>query len=99
MISEFIIVCSGLTLLVAGLAAIAATRNMVKIVMGLQAMILGSLLLLSLACSANNVSSEDMFILLASATAATEALSMAIILLVWERFKTINPQDVSELRW
>ncbi len=96
---DLVVVCSALTLLIAGLASIAATRNMVKVIMGLQAMTLASLLLLSLAFRTGGASADDMFLLIASATATTEALGIAIALLVWERFRRINPQEVSDLRW
>jgi len=99
MSGELVIVGTALTLVTAGLAAIAATRNMVKVIMGLQSMVLGSLLLLGLACANSGATAQDIFLLVATAAAATEALAMAIIILVWERFRTIDPQEVSELRW
>lgn len=97
MTSGTVVVGVALSLVLAGLSAIAATRNMLKVVMGLQSMILGCLLLLAYACSAS--AAEDIFVIIATATAATEALAMAVTILVWERFKTIDPQKVSELRW
>ncbi|QOJ79326.1 NADH-quinone oxidoreductase subunit K [Infirmifilum lucidum] len=99
MSGEIIVVSTALTLVVAGLAAIAATRNMIKVVMGIQSMVLGSLLLFGLACRGSGVVAQDLFLLVATTAAASEALVMAIVLLVWERFKTIDPRRVSELRW
>ncbi len=99
MSGEIVVVSTAMTLVVAGLAAIAATRNMIKVVMGIQSMVLGSLLLLGLACRNSGIVAQDLFLLIATTTAASEALAMAILLLVWERFKTIDPRRVSELRW
>jgi len=86
-----------LVLVFSGLAAIAATRSLVKIVFGLQSMTLGALLLLAVALSSTG--GYAAILLAAAAATASEATAIALLILVYRRFRTLDPRKVSEMRW
>jgi len=88
-----------LVLVFAGLAAIAATRSLVKIIFGLQSMTLGSLLLLAASMAAGGVEGHQVMLLAAAAATGSEATAIAVLILVYKKFKTLDPRRVSELRW
>lgn len=97
MIEESVFVLGGSVVLVlAGVASIAATRNLLKVVMGIQAVLLGALLPLSLATQGQ---ASAVILIPAVAAAAAEAVGMAVLALVWEKYRTTDPHQVSELRW
>lgn len=96
MTESFFVLGGAVVLILAGIAAVAATRNLLKVIMGIQSIILGALLALALALQGQAV---NLFLIPAVAAAAAEAVGMAVIALVWERHKTIDPHKVSELRW
>lgn len=86
-------------LVAGGVAAIAATRNIIKIVMGLQSIGLGTVLLLSLLPVLTGVPAEYVVVLVAVASTATEAIALVIVVVAYHKFKTTDPRKISELRW
>jgi NADH-quinone oxidoreductase subunit K/NAD(P)H-quinone oxidoreductase subunit 4L len=99
MSAQVVLIGTALVLTVAGLAAIAATRNMVKVVMGIQVILLAALLVLAAAfAGAEHTRPTHPLLLPAIAAAATEATGIAVLALVWERHRTVDPHKVSELR-
>jgi len=93
------ILLAGITLVIVGLVAIAATRNIVKIVMGLQSMNLGVLLLLSISALNNLANIETIILLAAVAATASEAVSISLIVAVYKKLKTTDPRKISKLKW
>lgn len=83
-------------LVFAGLAAVMATRNLLKVVFGLQSMTLGSLLLLAAASSGG---AHGAVLVAAVAATASESTAIAVLVLVYRRFGTLDPRKISELRW
>lgn len=90
--------CS-LALVFGGLATIAATRHLVKIVMGLQSISLGALLLVALGLGTAGKESYTIILLASTTAAASEAVSIAVLILAYRRFRTIDPRKFSGLRW
>ncbi|ABL78474.1 NADH-quinone oxidoreductase subunit K [Thermofilum pendens] len=85
-------------LVIAGATSVAATRNLVKVAMGLQAMILGSLLILSTAVGSSPTPSVDPVLLVVAAAGASEVVSISVLYLAWSRHRTIDPHRISELK-
>ncbi len=83
-------------LVFAGLAAVIAARNLLKVVFGLQSMTLGSLLLLAAATSSG---AHGAVLVAAVAATASESTAIAVLVLVYRRFGTLDPRKISELRW
>ena len=98
-LSIYLLAGCSLALVFGGLAAIAATRNLVKIVMGLQSISLGALLLVALALWLAGKESYTIILLASSTAAASEAVSIAVLILAYRRFGTLDPRKISELRW
>uniref|UniRef100_A0A7C3SN15 NADH-quinone oxidoreductase subunit K n=1 Tax=Thermofilum pendens TaxID=2269 RepID=A0A7C3SN15_THEPE len=99
MSTQVLLAGTALVLAVAGLAAIAATRNVIKVVMGIQVITLAALLMLAAALAgADPPRPSQALLLLAVAAAAAEATGIAVLALVWEKHRTVDPHRVSELR-
>ncbi|AFK51320.1 Na+/H+ antiporter, subunit MnhC [Thermogladius calderae 1633] len=79
-----------LSMVLVGLAAVASTRNVVKVILGLQAMSLGGLLLLSYAFSESGLSARDIVLLLSVVTAVVEVSTVTAVLLYWFRLRTLD---------
>lgn len=94
-----VVLFSSLTLVFGGVAALAATRSLVKIVMGLQSISLGALLLIALAIGLSGRESYTLILLSAATATASEAVSIAVLILAYRRFGTLDPRKISELRW
>jgi len=94
-----VVLASGALLVFGGMAAVAATRNLVKVVMGLQAVGLGALLLFAAPGIALGVPPTGAVVLAATAAAAMEAAGIVVVVQVYRKFKTSDPRKVSELKW
>jgi len=88
----------GGVLAIAGLCTVPATRNLIKIAMGMQSMILGSLLIIAVALSASPSPNIDPILLVTSICAASETVSLSILYLARQKHKTIDPQRISKLK-
>ena len=86
-------------LVMAGIAAIAATRNIIKIVMGLQSIGLGIVLLLSLLPLYAGMPAKYVIVLVAVTSAATEAVALVVVVASYQKFRNIDPRKISELKW
>ncbi|MEZ0346293.1 MAG: NADH-quinone oxidoreductase subunit K [Infirmifilum sp.] len=95
MIDVLVVLGGALVLVLAGIAVVVATRNLLKVVMGIQSIILGGLLILSVVAQGE----AGIILVPAIAAAASEAVGMAVLAFIWEKHRKINPHEISELRW
>ena len=94
-----VILFTGLALVLIGLAAIASTRNLVKIIIGLQSMNLGAMLILSLSIRGNLISNEVAVLLIAVSATASEVVSLSLIVSLYRKLGTMDIRKISKLRW
>ncbi|MEM1619420.1 MAG: NADH-quinone oxidoreductase subunit K [Fervidicoccaceae archaeon] len=97
--SSSFVTAVGVVLAMGGLVAVAATRNLVRVLIGLQSLGLGAILVLSSAGLSSAFSPTYAVVLAASAAAAMEAASIIVVVVVYRKFKTSDPRRISELKW
>ncbi|WP_288006438.1 NADH-quinone oxidoreductase subunit K [Thermofilum sp.] len=95
---QLILIGLGGVLAVSGLCIVAATRNLIKIAMGMQAIILGSLMITAVALNSLPEPNVDPILLVTSVCAASETVSLSILYMAREKHRTIDPQKISKLK-
>jgi NADH-quinone oxidoreductase subunit K len=99
-VDQEILLGTGAALLFVGVASIAISRNLVKTLMSFQVAVFGANLALfssGLAFGAHLLS--DTFVILSVlAGAAVEAVGLALVVMVYKRFGTLDPDEVRRLR-
>jgi len=87
-------------LFLSGFGTITATKNLVKMIMGLQVMIWGvnlSLFAGGLVGDTVNLFSTSLVVISISIGASVEALALSLIILAYRRFGTLNPWEMKRL--
>jgi len=103
---QTVLFATGTALLLLGIAAIAISRNLVKTMMAFQVAVFGanlslfaSGLSLQLECSTSGLCIGDTFVVLSILVgAAVEAVGLAIVVLVYRRYGTLDPSKVRRLK-
>jgi NADH-quinone oxidoreductase subunit K len=99
-LDQTILLCTGTGLLFLGIAAIAVAKNLVKSIMSFQISVFGAnLALFSSGLAYGSRLMSDTFVVLAVLVGASvEAVGLAIIVVVYRKYKTLNPDEVRRLR-
>jgi len=87
-------------LFISGFGTIAATKNLVKMIMGFQVMIWGVNLALFAGGLVNGQAtlfSTSLVILSISVGASVEALALSLTILVFRKYGTLNPWEIRRL--
>mgnify|MGYP001626242523 CR=1 FL=1 len=92
-----IVLLASSTLILVGIVVVAATRNIIKIMLGIQTMSLGSVLMLAYAFSQSKQISRDVVVIIGIATAISEVAIMTALLLYWFRFKTVDTRTIESV--
>jgi len=103
---QTILFATGTALLLIGIAAIAMSRNLVKTMMAFQIGVFGANLSLfasglgfQLECSVSGTCVADTFVVLSILVgAAVEAVGLAIVVLVFKHYGTLDPSKVRRLK-
>ncbi len=97
---QTILIAAGTALLFAGIASIAISKNLLKSIMAFQVSVFGANL--SLFASGMGFGSRllsDTFVVLSVLVGASvEAVGMAIIVVVYRKYGTLNPDEIRRLR-
>jgi NADH:ubiquinone oxidoreductase subunit K len=99
-LDQTILLGTGTGLLFLGIAAIAVSKNLVKSIMSFQISVFGAnLALFSSGLAYGPRLMSDAFVVLAVLVGASvEAVGLAIIVVVYKRYKTLNPDEIRRLR-
>jgi NADH:ubiquinone oxidoreductase subunit K len=95
-----VLTTTGTILLTMGIVSIAVSKNLLKTIMSFQVVLFGA----NLALFASGLSAEarlslDTFVLLSIAVgAAVESVGLAIVLMVYRKYGTLDPSKVRKLR-
>ena len=97
---QTILVATGTALLLIGIASISISRNLVKSIMSFQISVFGAnLALFSSGLGFGLHLLSDTFVLLSILVgAAVEAVGLAIIVLVYRRYGTLDTDEIKRLR-
>jgi NADH-quinone oxidoreductase subunit K len=103
---QTILFATGTAMLLLGIAAIAMSRNLVKTMMAFQVAVFGANLSLfasglgfQFECSSLGICIGDTFVVLSILVgAAVEAVGLAIVVLVYKRYGTLDPSKVRRLK-
>ena len=99
-LDQTILITTGTALLFVGIASIAISKNLLKSIMSFQVAVFGANLALfasGLGYSPRLLS--DAFVVLSVLVGASvEAVGLAIIVVVYRRFGTLNPDEIRRLR-
>jgi len=97
---QTILIATGTALLFVGVASIGISKNLLKSMMSFQVAVFGANLALfasGLGFGARLLS--DAFVVLSVLVGASvEAVGLAIIVVVYRRYKTLNPDEIRRLR-
>lgn len=103
---QTILFAAGTAMLFIGIASIAFSRNLVKSIMAFQVSVFGANLSLFVsglgfesACVSSGVCVSDTFVLLSILVgAAVEAVGLAVVVLVYRKYGTLDPSKIRRLR-
>jgi multicomponent Na+:H+ antiporter subunit C len=99
-LDQTILIATGTAMLFLGIAAIAISKNLLKSIMSFQVSVFGANLALfasGLGYGARLLS--DAFVVLSILVGASvEAVGLAIIVVVYRKFGTLNPDEIRRLR-
>jgi NAD(P)H-quinone oxidoreductase subunit 4L len=97
---QTILMATGTLLLVLGIASVSYSKHLVKSIMSFQVAVFGAnLTLFASGLSSLNRPLLDTFVILSVLVgAAVEAVGLAIIVIVYRRYRTLNPAEIRRLR-
>lgn len=97
---QTILLATGTALLLIGIASIAVSRNLLKSIMSFQVSVFGAnLALFASGLGFGSRLMSDTFVALAILVGASvEAVGLAIIVVVYRKYKTLNPDEIRRLR-
>jgi NADH-quinone oxidoreductase subunit K len=97
---QTILLATGTGLLFLGIAAIAVSKNLVKSIMSFQISVFGAnLALFASGLAYGTRLMSDTFVVLAVLVGASvEAVGLAIIVIVYKKYKTLNPDEIRRLK-
>ncbi len=99
-LDQTILIATGTALLFTGIAAIAISKNLLKSIMAFQVSVFGANLSLFAAGMGygSRLLSDTFVILSVLVGASVEAVGMAIIVVVYKKYRTLNPDEIRRLR-
>ena len=99
-VDQTVLLTTGTLLLLLGIAAVALSRNLIKSIMAFQVAVFGAnLALFASGLSFGSRLISDTFVILSVLVGASvEAVGLAIVILVYRRFGTLNPDEVARLK-
>ena len=97
---QAILLGAGTLLLFLGVSGIALSRNLIKSLMSFQVAVFGANLALfaSGAAFAFRLLSDTFVLLSILVGAAVEAVGLAIVIVVYRKYRTLNPDEIRRLR-
>jgi NADH-quinone oxidoreductase subunit K len=97
---QAILLGTGTLLLLLGISGIALSRNLIKSIMSFQIAVFGANLALfaSGAAFAFRLLSDTFVLLSILVGAAVEAVGLAIVIMVYRKYGTLNPDEIRRLR-
>lgn len=97
---QAILLAAGTALLFIGIGSVAVSKNLVKSIMSFQAAVFGANLALFAAGlgSGPRLLSDAFVVLSVIAGASVEAVGLALIVVVYRRYRTLNPDEIRRLR-
>ena len=99
-LDQTILIATGTALLFIGVASVAVSKNLLKSIMSFQAAVFGA----NLALFASGIGygarllSDSFVVLSVLVGASVEAVGLAIIVVVYHRYGTLNPDEIRRLR-
>ncbi len=99
-VDQTILIATGTALLFTGIASIAISKNLLKSIMAFQVSVFGANLSLFAAGMeyGSRLLSDTFVILSVLVGASVEAVGMAIIVVVYKKCRTLNPDEIRRLR-
>jgi NADH:ubiquinone oxidoreductase subunit K len=99
-LDQTILLGAGTGLLFVGIASIAVSKNLLKSIMSFQVAVFGAnLALFSSGLGLGTRLLSDTFVALAILVGASvEAVGLAIVVVVYRKYKTLNPDEIRRLR-
>jgi len=99
-LDQTILIATGTALLFTGIASIAVSKNLLKSIMSFQVAVFGANLSLFASGMAYGprLLSDAFVVLSVLVGAAVEAVGLAIIVMVYRRYGTLNPDEIRRLR-
>jgi NADH-quinone oxidoreductase subunit K len=97
---QTILLAAGTVLLFIGIASIGISKNLLKSIMSFQVAVFGAnLALFASGLGFGSRLMSDTFVALAILVGASvEAVGLAIIVVVYKKYKTLNPDEIRRLR-
>ncbi len=97
---QFILMGTGTVLLLLGVASVAYSKHLIKSIMSFQVVVFGAnLTLFASGLSSGVPQLTDTFVMLSILVgAAVEAMGLAVVVLVYRKFGTLNPSEIRRLR-
>ena len=99
-VDQTILLATGTALLFIGVAAVAVSKNLLKSMMSFQVAVFGAnLALFSSGLGFGSRLMSDAFVILSVLVGASvEAVGLAIIVVVYKKYGTLNPDEIRRLR-
>ena len=99
-VDQTILLATGTALLFVGVAAVAVSKNLLKSMMSFQVAVFGAnLALFSSGLGFGSRLMSDAFVILSVLVGASvEAVGLAIIVVVYKKYGTLNPDQIRRLR-
>jgi len=99
-LDQTILIATGTALLFIGIASITISKNLLKSIMSFQVAVFGANLALFAAGLGYGprLLSDTFVVLSVLVGAAVEAVGLAIVVVVYKRFGTLNPDEIRRLR-
>jgi len=99
-VDQAILLATGTALLFIGVAAVAVSKNLLKSMMSFQVAVFGAnLALFSSGLGFGSRLMSDAFVILSVLVGASvEAVGLAIIVVVYKKYGTLNPDEIRRLR-
>jgi multicomponent Na+:H+ antiporter subunit C len=99
-VDQTILLATGTSLLFIGVASVAVSKNLLKSMMSFQVSVFGAnLALFSSGLGFGSTLMSDAFVILSVLVGASvEAVGLAIIVVVYKKYGTLNPDEIRKLR-
>ncbi len=97
---QTVLIITGTALLLLGISAVSFSKHLVKSMMAFQVAVFGAnLTLFASGLASPQRMTADVFVILSVLVgAAVEAVGLAVIVMVYRRYGTLNPSDIRRLR-
>jgi NADH-quinone oxidoreductase subunit K len=97
---QTILLATGTALLFVGIASIGVSKNLLKSIMSFQVSVFGAnLALFASGMGFSNTTLSNAFVVLSVLVGASvEAVGLAIIVVVYRKYRTLNPDEIRRLR-